>query len=112
MLVCLAWTAVALVLLWGQYRLRRRLFRRSIFRGKANQRALRIYKRLCQLSRWTKEPISPELTQLAQKARFSPHILTKPELSQLQGQLALMESSVSLLPIYKRLPAKWFFARY
>ena len=108
----LVWACAALVLLLGQYRLRRSLFRRSIRQGSHNQRALRIHRRLCRLSKWTKKPVPEELTQLAQKARFSPHTLTKSELSQLQGHLQLTESAVSLLPIYKRLPAKWLFARY
>ena len=111
-MVTLIWTTAALLLLWGQYRLRRSLFRRSVFKGSPNRRALKIHKRLCQLSKWTKEPVPPELLQLAQKARFSPHTLTKPELSQLQGHLKLAESAVSLLPLPKRLLAKWLFARY
>lgn len=108
----LVWACAALVLLLGQYRLRRILFRRSIRQGSHNQRALRIHRRLCCLSKWTKKTVPEELTQLAQKARFSHHTLTKSELSQLQGHLKLTESAVSLLPIYKRLPAKWLFARY
>ena len=111
-MVTLIWTTAALLLLWGQYRLRRSLFRRSVFKGSPNRRALKIHKRLCQLSKWTKDPVPPELLRLAQKARFSPYALTKPELSQLQGHLKLAESAVSLLPLPKRLFAKWLFARY
>lgn len=112
LLASLAWALAIPVLLWGQYRLRRRLFHRSIQRAKPNQRALVIHRRLCRLSRWTGEPVPAELTQLAQKARFSHHTLTRSELSRLHGHLKLMESAVSLLPLLKRLPAKWIFARY
>ena len=111
-MVSLAWAAVALICLWGQYRLRRRLFRHLVLRGDSNRRALQIHKRLCRLSKWTKEPVPPELTQLAQKARFSPHTLTKSELSRLQGHLKLTEAAMALLPLPKRLLAKWLFARY
>lgn len=112
LLLSLVWVCAALVLLWGQYRLRRAQFRRAIRRGNPNHRALVIHRRLCRLSKWTKTPVPPELTSLAQKARFSDHTLTQSELSQLQGHLKLTESAVSLLPLPKRLTAKWLFARY
>lgn len=112
LLLSLAGAAAALVLLWGQYRLRRRLFRRAISRGNPNNRALLIYRRLRRLSKWTGHPVDPALLQLAQKARFSNHTLDKRELSQLYGHLKLSESAVSLLPLPKRLLAKWLFARY
>ena len=112
LLLTLLWSLAALALLWTQYRLRRKLFRQATRRGSPNRRALVIHRRLCRLSKWIKQPVPPELTQLAQKARFSHHTLTKPELSQLQGHLKLTESAVSLLPPAKRLIAKWLFARY
>ena len=67
---------------------------------------------LCRLSKWTKQPVSAELTQLAQKARFSNHTLTAPELARMQGALRLTEAAVSHLPFPKRFVAKWLFARY
>jgi hypothetical protein len=112
LLLSLVWTCAALVLLLGQYRLRRAQFRCAIRRGNPNHRALVIHRRLCRLSKWTKKPVPPELTSLAQKARFSNHTLTQSELSQLQGHLKLTESAVSLLPLPQRLIAKWLFARY
>ena len=112
LLLSLTGVVAALVLLWGQYRLRRRLFRRAIGRGSPNHRALLIYRRLVRLSKWTGNAMDPALLRLAQKARFSNHTLDKGELSRLYGHLKLAESAVSLLPPHKRLPAKWLFARY
>lgn len=112
LLMKLAWAAAALALVWGQYRFRRLLFQRAVRTGGHNRRALNIYRRLCRLSKWTKKPVPPELTQLAQKARFSPHILNNEELFQLRGYLKRAETSVSVLPLYQRLIAKWIFARY
>ena len=103
---------ISLVLLWGQYRLRRYRFGQAIRRSTPNRRALVIHHRLCRLSKWTKQPVPTELTQLAQKARFSNHTLTAPELARLLGSLRLAEATVSHLPIPKRLIAKWLFARY
>ena len=108
----LLWSLVALVLLWLQYRLRRYRFHQSIRRSSPNRRALVIHRRLCRLSKWTKQPVSAELTQLAQKARFSNHTLTAPELARMQGALRLTEAAVSHLPFPKRFVAKWLFARY
>lgn len=101
----------AAVLLWVQYQLRRWFFYHATHRGSLNRRALVIHRRLCRLSKWTKQPVPPELTQLAQKARFSNHTLTQPELSRLRGHLKLTEATLSLLPLPKRLLAKWLFAR-
>lgn len=108
----LLWSLAAPAILWAQYRLRRKLLHQSLRRGKPNRRALVLYRQLCRLARWTGTAVPPELTQLAQKARFSNHTLTKPELSLLQRHLKLSEAALSKLPPAKRLFAKWLFARY
>jgi len=108
----LLWLLIASVLLWLQYRLRRFRFCQSIRRSSPNRRALVIHHRLCRLSKWTKQPVPTEVTQLAQKARFSNHTLTAPELARLQGHLGLAEAAISHLPFPQRLIAKWLFARY
>ena len=108
----LLWSCIASAMLWAQYRLRRYRFCQAIRRSSPNRRALIIHRRLCQLSKWTNRPVPTELTQLAQKARFSNHTLTAAEISRLQGYLRLAEANASQLSLPKRLIAKWFFARY
>lgn len=110
LLLVIIWTCAAVLLLWGQYRLRRRLFVKAICCGDPNHRALVIYRRLRRLSKWTGRSVSPVLTQLAQKARFSPHTLTPEELSQLRDGLKQSESAAARLSLVKRLTAKWLFA--
>lgn len=79
--------AVAVVALWGQYRLRIWAKRRYLRRGSPNQRALSCYRLIRRRSRLLKTPIPERMTELAEKAKFSQHTLAKAELRELDGHL-------------------------
>lgn len=111
----LAWISglcVAFALLLGQYFLRRQLRRRALHRGSQNRRGLAAYRQLTGVYRFLKKPIPEEMTQLAQKARFSPHSLSNRELKQMSRQLHNVQQEVSKAPWYRRLWARWILALY
>lgn len=105
--LCLGCTVVL-----GQYWLRRQLLKRAIRRDTNNRRGLAMYRQLRRLSRFLKQPVSQELTQLAQKARFSPHTLTDRELKALAHQLRKAELAAAGCPLHLRLLARWILALY
>ena len=83
-----------LLMLTGQYALRRWLGRRKCCRGDRNRQALTRWRAAKRINMLTKEPIPEELEKLAEKAKFSQHTLTEAELAQFdmyleQAQLAL-----------------------
>ena len=78
--VTLAALALLALLAEGQRRVRMELRRRRQKRGTANQRAAACARELQLLSRLTRTRIPEEVTELTEKAVFSQHTLTAPEL--------------------------------
>lgn len=98
------------LLLWLQYLLRRRLLRNRLRKGKPNQRALVLYRQITRLCRRLKLPVPPEVTALAQKARFGHNQLTAPELLVLRTRMNELETSAREAPLLRKIITKWFFA--
>ncbi len=109
--------ALPFLLLWG-IRSFRLLQRKKKFRQRnRNKAALCVYAHLLRLYRVSAtlpggETDPPEeITQLALKARFSNHTLTRQELSQLTDQVELLEKKLEAdLPKWKRLQCKYLLA--
>ena len=108
---CLAAALVLCLLTWVQYRLRRRLLKRRLRRGSLNQQALAIYRQLKKTTAFH-QPLPQSCTQLAQKARFSTHRLSREEVLLLQEQLKMNERTLKERPTGERLLAKWILALY
>ena len=72
----------------GQWQLRLCWRRRDLARGTANQRAVKLWRRLAGLSRLLKKRPQRELLELAQKAKFSNHLLSARDLEPLEEALA------------------------
>lgn len=87
--------AGALVLLIGQYRLRIWARRRHLSLGGPNRRALRRYQLIRVRSRLLKKTIPERMTQLAEKAKFSQHILSLAELQEMDGHLASLAGELT-----------------
>lgn len=87
--------AAAVVVLWGQYRLRIWARHRYLHRGGANRQALSRYRLIRLRSRLLKKPIPLHLTELAEKAKFSQHTLTKEELRELDGYLVILAGELT-----------------
>lgn len=69
------------LLTWGQWRLRREKIRRSQYGGSPNARGLARWRETERLCRILKKEPPEELRVLAEKAKYSPHVLTGEELS-------------------------------
>lgn len=98
--------------LWGQYCLRRQLFLRRKSSADTSRQGLVIYRQILRLSRYLGQPVLPQVTSLAQKARFSPCRLSAQELAVLQKQLRVLETDIREESFLRKIPAKWIFALY
>ena len=106
----LAGIAGTVVLLWGQYRLRRYLRLRSLEKGNANARALACWREVCRNCRILKEKPADTLRELAEKAKFSRHALTSQELSRFTAQLHSQNRALQQRKWYQRLLTKLLWA--
>lgn len=91
---------------------RLRLRRQSQRRGKPNSRALACWRELVVLSRLLHEPASREAEELAQKAKFSQHILTAEELAVFGEHLRHNRRRLKEEVWYKQLIYRYVFALY
>ena len=100
---------VALVL-WSQYVLRLRRRWKLQRTGHKNAQALARWQEIRRLGRLLKTPPPKELLELAEKARFSQHILTQEELLSLGQYLQQQRKAVQKLPIFQRIFLKLLWA--
>lgn len=100
--------AVALVILQRLFRLNLRKRRQS--RGTTNQRALALWQETEQLARLLKEAPPEQLTELAQKARFSQYTLESEELTPFMEYRRRSKRRLEKRPWYRRLLYRYFFA--
>lgn len=77
----------AATLVLGQWRLRLRLKKYRLAKGNANQQALQLWRALVRTSRLLKCRPAQQWHSLAQKAKFSQHVLTVQELEILKNAL-------------------------
>ena len=111
-LIWVAALCVAFALLLGQYSLRRQLLKAALRQGNNNRCGLAAYRQLKRLYRFLGRPIPREITQSAQKARFSHHSLTDRELKQMTRQLRIAQQEVKKLPLHLKAWARWILALY
>lgn len=84
-LIGVAVTAGTLLVLLGQWVLRRWWKLRCLGSGNNTQRLIARYRETCRICRAMKKPVPEELTALAEKAGFSQHAITKEELEIVGG---------------------------
>ena len=84
----------------AQWRIRLRLEKYALAKGTVNVRAVKLWRRIARLSRLMKQRPAPELFQLAQKAKFSQHVLTEAELAQLTDALDACHRALKAKPWY------------
>ena len=90
--------AVAAIPVQWQLRLRRK--RRLLARGTVNQQAVQLWLEVSRLARLLKQRPDPQLYQLAQKAKFSQHMLTAGELAMLTDTLTEYHQALKARPWY------------
>lgn len=107
-------TVLTLGLLWalieGERLLRIRLRMAKQKKGTSNQRAAACYRELRLLLGLLKRPMPEELEQLAEKAQFSQHTLTREELSMFTACQAACRRTLGKAPWWKKLICRYWFA--
>ena len=96
----------------GQRRLRLALRRRRQTRGSPNAQALALWQEAERLARIRKEPVPEELEQLAGKAKFSQHTLTREELGAFEQHLRRQRRLLSRQSWYRQLLYRYWHALY
>ena len=104
--------AVITAALEGQRGVRLRLRRRRQRRGTPNSQALARWQEAETLAKLLKEPPPMELEALAQKAKFSQHILAPEELTSFESYLRTARKQLRQMPWYIRLLHQYVFAIY
>ena len=99
-----------IVALWGQYRIRLRKRLKKQHAGTPNQRTLARWREITLLGRLLKTKPPEALLELAEKAKFSQHTVTKEELTQLGIYLQQQRKTIAALPVWKRLVLKLIWA--
>lgn len=98
----LAAVAVAGVI-YGQRRLRLWLKKRQLSRGSRNRQALVQWGETVRFARYLGQQPSAELFQLAQKARFSQHILTEEEIASFDRELDSARSRLKQRSVFHQI---------
>jgi len=102
--------AAAVLALWTQYTVRLRLRLKKQRTGPKNAQALARWQEIWRLGRLLKNTPPEDLLELAEKARFSQHTLTKDELFALGQYLQQQRQSVQKQPFWKRFFLKLIWA--
>ena len=101
---------LAVLLVWGQRKLRLYLRRSRRERGKPNDRALACWREAEVMAKLLGEPVPDPVKELAQKAKFSQHTLTEGELAEMEGYISDSVSALASRPWYLRLVYRYVFA--
>lgn len=112
LLAILLWTVAIILLIIGQWLLRRYLKKKHLHQGKPNAQALKRYRETRRLARLCGLPLPDDLTALAQKAKFSQYALTREELGQFDGYILDYTRTLRDKPWYYRLVYRFVFAAY
>ena len=102
----------AAILVWLQRRIRLWAKKRRFGKGNANQQALAKWQEAERLSKALKEPPPQQLRELAEKAKFSPYILTEEELNQFDVYLETGVTRLKKKNIFSRFWYTWILALY
>ena len=104
--------AAAVAAIAAQRAARLSLRKRRMTRGRANARALALWREASLYARLLRQPVPRPLERLAQKAKYSQHTLTQPELAEFEKYLRAARSQCRAEPWYRQLLYRWVFALY
>lgn len=108
----LLWPVVILALILGQWQLRLWLNIKALRSRRGNRRAMLYWRRCEGLAAQLGETPPEDIRELAQKAKFSQHKLTREELSQMRSYLNACENRLRKHPWYKQLYYRLVLALY
>lgn len=95
-----------------QWRLRVWLRRRKLTQGDSNQQALNLWNRLTELLAHTESLPEQALLEIAEKAKFSPHVISPEELSRLEAAVEAAEQLLRKRSVFVRLYHRLVLALY
>lgn len=102
----------AVLLILGQWQLRRRRILRKLTQGTTNQRAVASWRQTVLFARLLRQRPDAGLFALAQKAKFSQHTLTEEELSAFESYLRGAQQQLKTKPLPYRIFCRLVFAVY
>ncbi len=111
-LLGLAIGAGALAVIVGQWALRRYRKLRRLAGGTPNDRVVARYREACRIGKAVKVPVPETLSALANKAKFSPHTLTREELAAANTAFANHFALLDEGRWYQKLLWRFLFALY
>ena len=100
----------AMAALWLQYYIRLRLRQKKLRTGSRNAMALACWRETLRLACLLKTEPPEQLLKLAEKARFSQHVLTRAELFQLRQYLRQQRKALQGFPVWKKIFLKLLWA--
>ena len=98
----LLWIPVALIALWGQWKLRRQLRKRWQRKGNLNRQVLKLWREAALLGKVLGQKPQEEFFQLAQKAKFSQYALTPQERQQASRHLEALRQQLQKAPLWRK----------
>ncbi len=101
--VGIGYLIAAMAVLWLQYCIRFRLRQKKLGTGSHNAMALACWREILRLARLLKTEPPEQLLKLAEKARFSQHVLTRKELFQLRQYLRQQRRALQSFPVWKQI---------
>lgn len=108
----LLWPMVILALILGQWQLRLWLNIKALRSRRGNRRAMLYWRRCEGLAAQLQETPPENIRELAQKAKFSQHKLSREELGQMRSYLNACENRLRKQPWYKQLYYRLVLALY
>lgn len=102
----------AVLLILGQWQLRRKRILRKLTQGATNRRAVAYWRQIVLLSRLLRQRPDAGLFSLAQKAKFSQHVLTEEDLAALETGLRHGQDQLKTKPLPYRIFCRLVFAVY
>ena len=102
----------AVLLIFLQRKFRIFLRNRKLTDGNANRRALKLWLEAVQLAKLLGQTPPDALQELAQKAKFSQHTITREELAEFYSFLAQCRQELKEKPWYWQLVYRWVFVIY
>lgn len=110
LLFALLGAAAAVGLVCLQYFLRRQRLRQKCADPNSNRAVISLYRYLNALERRAGAACPPEALALAQKARFSQHVITGEERAAMEAMAQAAADRVKALPLWRRLLLKYVWA--
>lgn len=108
----LCWTVGILAVMLGQWQLRLKLRKARKQKGRANRRLLAAWREAALVCKLLKCPPPDRLHQLALRARFSQHAITKEELLEFSTGLDALVSQLKQKPVWLQWIYRLVFAIY